>query len=96
MESILIKLILVHIIQHFNHYKKLQIKSSLNFLNGSVEGNIFRCRMKRDIASTDEKIFDLRDNWYLLFAHGNLSRGRNSLESMRRNQKTFIIPIYIN
>ncbi|XP_076076307.1 uncharacterized protein LOC143047196 isoform X3 [Mytilus galloprovincialis] len=57
-------------------YSKIDdVKYSLTFLNGSTDGNIFRCRMKRDIPSTNEKIFDLRDNWYLLFAHGSLSKG---------------------
>lgn len=52
-----------------------QTQHTLTLVSGSTEDGIFRCTVQRDIDLSTNQIFGLRNEWYFMFALGNVSKG---------------------
>lgn len=52
-----------------------QTQHTLTLVSGSTEDGIFRSTVQRDIDLSTNQIFGLRNEWYFMFALGNVSKG---------------------
>jgi hypothetical protein len=44
-------------------------------VSGSTDDSVFHCTVQRDIDLSTNQIFGLRNEWYFMFALGNVNKG---------------------
>jgi len=52
-----------------------QTQHTLTLVSSSTDDSVFRCTVQRDIDLSTNQIFGLRNEWYFMFALGNVSKG---------------------
>jgi hypothetical protein len=59
----------------FFYHFFFQTQHTLMLVSGSTDDSVFRCTVQRDIDLSTNQIFGLRNEWYFMFALGNVNKG---------------------
>lgn len=51
----------------------LSFQKTVAVTESSTSGNVIRCTLKRPIISDSDKIFNLTQQWHILYAYGSVS-----------------------